>query len=219
MYIKNIPLIPSLFTFILSLFLHKKNKRVISKILDVFAIYALLMLYSLNNKEKKQMKILLSILSLLLLHNFAYSNTTSNNTNSTNLNFQFAKAIEAEDIPALEELIEAGVDVNDPKIVRFLGKTPLHYAVFVENVQMTHLLIDAEANVHALNVSDRTPIYWTAFNGNKEIALMLLEKGALPAPIDYFGRTPAFWANYSNYPEIVDILNNTANNTTADADQ
>ena len=158
------------------------------------------------------MKVLLSILSLLLLHSFAYSNTTSDNTNSSinSLNFRFAEAMEAEDIATLKLLIES-VDVDSHEIVRLLGKTPLHHAVSIEDVDITRLLIDAGADVHALSASERTPIYWTAFNGNETIARMLLEADANPNPVDYYDRTPASWANQSEHYEIADILNNAAN--------
>ena len=159
------------------------------------------------------MKIFLPILTLSFLHILAYANTNSDDTEArANPDRDFARAVKAEDIELVEKLIMAGVDVNSPRIVGYLGGAdPLEHSVSIGNIQMTRLLIDKGANIEAQNNARRSPIYWTAFNGDETLALMLLKAEADPDPVDYFGRTPAFWARQSGYPEIADILDASAN--------
>ena len=158
------------------------------------------------------MKILLPILTLLFSYSWAYSNQDSNNTEiHTNLNLQFARAIDAENLTAVKELVALGVEVNHPEIAFYLGRTSLHQAVFLGNVPLTRFLIDVNADVHALNNAKRTPLYSAAFNGDETILRMLLEASADPLHTDSYERTAAFWADQNEDFRIVDILNRAAN--------
>ena len=141
----------------------------------------------------------------------AYSSVGPGNMDThPNLNARFAQAVLDEDIAAMRELIEAGVNVNNPEIVNYLGRTPLHQATFIGNAAMVQLLLDQSADVHALNPSERTPLYWAAINGNEAIVHMLLIAGAEANHEDYFDRTAAFWASSNNHHNIADILNTAA---------
>ncbi len=160
------------------------------------------------------MKTLLSILTLsllLFLYSFAYANQLANDPRMS-LSFRFAQTLESEDIASIEAFIRAGTDVNSPEIVTYLGKTPLHHAVFVENIPMTYILLEANASVHALNNAWRTPLFGVAFNGNETIACMLLAKGARLDHLDYFGRKASFWAKQSGHEGVANTLE-TAENT------
>ena len=58
------------------------------------------------------------------------------------------------------------------------SRTPLHFAVENENVEIVKLLIDAGSDVNSKAVNSITPMFSAVASGNLEIAELLIEKGA-----------------------------------------
>jgi ankyrin repeat protein len=55
------------------------------------------------------------------------------------------------------------------------GFTPLHSAVFLENVDFTRQLLDADADPDSLNIDDAAPIHTAALRKNADLMKVLVE--------------------------------------------
>ena len=78
---------------------------------------------------------------------------------------------------AARRLIASGLPLDE------IGRTPLHYAVVAESVEMATLLLDAGAavNAHDEAHADNTPLAEVAGRCSFEIAEVLIVNGADPA--------------------------------------
>ena len=65
-------------------------------------------------------------------------------------------AVFKEDLAAVKQLVANGANVNAPKPDD--GSTPLHWAVFVCNIEIVKVLIDGKADVNAKNKKGETPL-------------------------------------------------------------
>ena len=81
-----------------------------------------------------------------------------------------------------------GVDLNaqDAQV----GLTPLSWAAFVGDAEITEYLIKAGADVNGKNNDSGTPLHIAAFMGQDEIADLLLQNGADVEARDDNGETP-----------------------------
>lgn len=92
-------------------------------------------------------------------------------------------------------LWEGGADVGADNGMR----TPLHEAAFHGAGEIAELLLDAGADVDALDGNGRTPLATAAFNRSeptREMVRLLLGCGAGLEVKDSRGYTPMFWAAY-----------------------
>src|SRR5215510_12293940 len=78
---------------------------------------------------------------------------------------------------AVRQLLSQKVDVNAPQAD---GTTALHWAVRLDDLETTDLLIRAGANVNVANREGSTPIQLAALNGNGAIIEKLIKAGANP---------------------------------------
>jgi ankyrin repeat protein len=85
-------------------------------------------------------------------------------------------------------LLEAGapVDERNPET----GEMALHAAALSASIPLITLLLDAGADINAVNSRGQTPIFSCARASTPAPLLFLLERGASPDVIDRFGETP-----------------------------
>ena len=84
------------------------------------------------------------------------------------------------------ELIESGVDIDN---FDDLERTALHYAVEIENFQISHYLIKNGANVNAQNIDKigETPLSDVADKCSLKMAKFLIKHGAIVETKDWMG--------------------------------
>ena len=105
-----------------------------------------------------------------------------------------------EGIPEL--LIESGSDVN---IADENGKTALHWAASVNNVDAVNILLKNNANRDAQDHKDETPLFLAAREGSFQAAKALLDHGANREIQDHMDRLPLTVAQERRCQE--DIIN------------
>ena len=86
-----------------------------------------------------------------------------------------------------EALMEAGADVN---IADENGKTALHWAAAVNNVDAVNTLLKNNANRDAQDHKDETPLFLAAREGSFQAAKALLDHGANREIQDHMDRLP-----------------------------
>ena len=79
-------------------------------------------------------------------------------------------------VAAVRLLVTHGADVNQPYVGTKL--TPLHAAMFSENIEVIELLLDAGANPNALSDEDRSPLRFAVERDALSMAALLLRHGA-----------------------------------------
>jgi ankyrin repeat protein len=92
-----------------------------------------------------------------------------------------------QDTVMLTQLLNTG---SDPDSRQADGATALHWAVYHENVDAAASLIEADANVNAVNRLGASPLYLAAKNGNANLIELLLEADANPNIAMPMGETP-----------------------------
>jgi ankyrin repeat protein len=98
------------------------------------------------------------------------------------------QAAAAGDLKKIQDLIDAGVDINGKSTAD--GGTALEQAAASGNKAAVELLLKNHADVNQPDLQKRTPIFMAAQNGHPEIITLLRKHGGDPnAPAD-FKRTP-----------------------------
>merc|ERR1719297_14427 len=87
----------------------------------------------------------------------------------------------------VEALIESQADVN---IADENGKTALHWAASVNNVEAVNILLKNNANRDAQDHKDETPLFLAAREGSFQAAKALLDHGANREIQDHMDRLP-----------------------------
>lgn len=88
-----------------------------------------------------------------------------------------ADAMQQGDFTVVRNLINEGVDVNEPQVD---GATALHWASQWDDVRTARMLIRAGADANVANRTASTPVQLAAINGSEEMLELLLEAGADP---------------------------------------
>lgn len=102
-------------------------------------------------------------------------------------------AVGLDDREVVAELIRDGVDVNLPNKSDEMGnenETALHAAAWWGRPEMAKILIDAGANVNAVDKDRSTPLHEAVRMGKIRVARLLLERGANLDAKDNKGVTP-----------------------------
>lgn len=120
-------------------------------------------------------------------------------------NYELIAAARGENIQLIEELLDAGSDVN---VTQGDGATALHWAVHRNNFELVQLLIEAGSDVNISNELGATPLWLAALNGNASITEKLLDVGANLNVALKMGETPLMSASRSGNLETVALLLN-----------
>jgi len=103
----------------------------------------------------------------------------------------------------VEQLIEAEVDVN---LADDQGKTALHWAASVNNVEAVNVLLAHGANRDAQDSKDETPLFLSAREGSYQAARALLDHCANRDIQDHMDRLPIHVAHERMHQDIVQLL-------------
>lgn len=101
------------------------------------------------------------------------------------------------DMDAIAALLDGNSGLLDARDTD--GSTPLHCAVWKGHVDAVRLLLDAGADVHALNHNDHwgdTSLHAAAHSNNRECVELLIRHGADVNAQDAAGRTPLFHTTF-----------------------
>ncbi|KAE8582385.1 hypothetical protein XENTR_v10020099 [Xenopus tropicalis] len=103
----------------------------------------------------------------------------------------------------VEELINAHADVN---AVDEFGKSALHWAAAVNNVDAAAVLLKSSANKDMQNNKEETPLFLAAREGSYETAKVLLDHYANRDITDHMDRLPRDIAQERMHHDIVHLL-------------
>ncbi len=112
---------------------------------------------------------------------------------------QLIEAVESNNLPAVQQAIAAGADVNDGHPL------PLIVAVRNGHADIVRILIDAGAFVNESG-SPGYPIHEAVNRGYADIVRMLLDAGAYASMMDSNGRTPFDLADCAGKTEIAQLI-------------
>ncbi len=87
---------------------------------------------------------------------------------------------------------------------------PLHRAAFYGNLEQVQSLLNAGANVNAVDKYGFTPLHRAAGNGQGAVVNLLLERGADMTLATQEGETPLSVAERRDHKEIAPLLKNWA---------
>src|SRR5262245_54218026 len=96
---------------------------------------------------------------------------------ATPVESRLADATEKSDRATIRTLLKQHAEVNAPQAD---GMTALHWAAYLDDLEITKVLIEANANVKATNRYGITPLSLACLNGNGSMVELLLERGADP---------------------------------------
>ena len=99
---------------------------------------------------------------------------------------ELADLIESGQHGAAVELIQQGVDVNE---AQGDGTTPLHWAVYRNDVELVIRLLEGGANANAANAFGSNPLGEAIKLGNVELVQLLLAADADPSASNSDGQT------------------------------
>lgn len=101
-------------------------------------------------------------------------------------------------VPIMKLLIEHHDPRIDTPIMEpdNLGNTPMHSVAFSEDIKATQFLIDAGADVTAVNEKGETPFHIAALYRNSDYISSLVENGGFNDQKDENGETPFFLAAF-----------------------
>lgn len=117
------------------------------------------------------------------------------------------KAAKSGDVFTLKSLL-----AQDASLVNALdsdGSTPLHCATWKGHLIIVEALLEAGANVNAVNQNEHwgtTPLHAAAHANQAAIAKMLLDNGADAKATDMEGRTPMFHTTFHKAKAVAKLL-------------
>jgi ankyrin repeat protein len=114
-----------------------------------------------------------------------------------------ADAAERSDRPAIRTLLKQHGDVNAPQAD---GMTALHWAVYLDDLEIVKALVNAKANVNATNRYGVAPLSLACQSGNRAMVELLLEHGADPNTTLRGGETVLMTAARTGKPGPVNAL-------------
>ena len=120
-------------------------------------------------------------------------------------------AIENSNLKMVKLLVEAGADVNQANQIGN-NITPLMYAIQSRSItDIPVYLIQAGANVNAVNTSNQTVLFYACEGTNLKLTEVLLSVGADVNVVDVFGRTALFYPVRTGNIDMIYLLANGTN--------
>eukprot|EP00210_Caulerpa_lentillifera_P002097 g2012.t1 len=104
------------------------------------------------------------------------------------------------DLEAVEDFLAIG---KDPNLVDEFDRTPLHFAVSIQHLEIIEVLISSNANLEAKDSKKNTPLHYAAGYGRVEALRRLLAAGADGSVKNENGKTPADVARLSEKNPIL----------------
>jgi ankyrin repeat protein len=101
-------------------------------------------------------------------------------------------------------LLDRGADASVRLPTR--ASTALHQAVAAGDVEIVKLLVNAGAEIDALNSNGETPLNYAAHHGAKDVVEFLASRGADLNSRSRTGLTPLLEAEGGGYKEAADLL-------------
>ncbi|KAF2882274.1 hypothetical protein ILUMI_23894 [Ignelater luminosus] len=120
----------------------------------------------------------------------------------------------------VSELLKANADLT---ILDYNNKTPLHYAIHYNHIELLKILLNYGANINTSNENHLqrvlcskdsdggTILHWAADKGCTETIKLLLDYGADVGLEDNDGNTPLHWAVLKGHASVVTLLLNYQN--------
>ncbi len=115
----------------------------------------------------------------------------------------FIAAIQTNNIDAVNALLEAGADVNEPA---YTTKTPLHYASHSRNKDILNLILSKGADLEAKTEQGFTPLSYAVGLNHPDNCRILLEAGAEVDSVDNWKRTNLNVAAYWGLADVAATL-------------
>ena len=118
---------------------------------------------------------------------FVKENLFSENKSHTK---ELFSAVKSNDIPSALSALRKGAVINarDSK-----GRTPLHWAVYINSFEMAEFLLQHGADPNAVNRRHRTPLHWAVLKPDIKLTHLLLSYDADPNIRDKKKRAPLHW--------------------------
>lgn len=111
-------------------------------------------------------------------------------------------------LPIIEQLLKSAnaAEAGEIEQADVNGSTPLLVASLANHTPAARRLIEAGANVNAVNTQGETALIGAAYTRNAELADSLLARGAKPDVIDHTGKGPMIYAAAQGSDHIVGAL-------------
>jgi ankyrin repeat protein len=133
-----------------------------------------------------------------LVQDFVASGASANERDEGTGETLLTLACELADAPLVKILLDAGADPNAPSCL-----SPLDVAAGRGHLEIFELLLDADADVEAIDEDGGTALESAACGGHREIVSLLLEAGANPKHKDHFGKSAIIYAAERGHAAIV----------------
>lgn len=155
---------------------------------------------TITNKSKFiRAMVIIAAIALVCLAVFTYC------TRRPSQSVLLLDAAEGGELEKVKALLEQGVPINQTSSLKF-GWTPLIAAIYHNETNVVHYLIEAGADVNLPDRSGETPLMWAAIWGDEGIPVVrdLISHGARLDTKDKFGST-VFDAARS-VPKLIEVL-------------
>jgi len=123
---------------------------------------------------------------------------------------QILRAAKSGDATAVKTLLDTDAHLIDARDKD--DSTPLHCAVWKGHLEVVSTLLDAGADVNAVNQNDHwgnTPLHAAAHANHAAIAQLLIERGANLDARDAGGRTPLDHTAFHKATSVAKVLRQT----------
>ena len=107
------------------------------------------------------------------------------------LNSAIINAAEEQNLPKLQQLLDAGIDINTKS---YEGKAAINYAVINGDIPMVRFLVERGANLEIRRDGGQTPLLQAAEDNHTQIVLFLIASKANVQCMNKYGLTSLIYA-------------------------